>query len=70
MLYFGFTWTDVKNLRTDNIQDATLFNIGLLTSIRNRFPERKVNFFKPHSLELKLKIQFLNTHYYFAKEIV
>ena len=44
MLYFGFTWDDVKNLRVKNTQDATLFNIELLTLIRNKFPERKVIF--------------------------
>ena len=46
ILYFGFTWDDVKNLRADNIQDAALFNIGLFTSIRNKFPERKVILFQ------------------------
>ena len=42
MRYFDFTLAKLKNLRADNVLDAEQFNVELLSSIRNKFPERKV----------------------------
>ena len=42
MAYFGFTLTDVKNLRADNIQDVQQFNVELLISIGYKVHQRKV----------------------------
>ena len=49
MRFFNFTLAELKNLRANNTQDVTLFNIELLMSIRNRFPERKVILIQMHS---------------------